>query len=69
MNFLRNHKLFTSVFSVKGDGSNAKCKEAIETLGLSDFVNFKSVEENYRKLLLDDCIGTGTGKQLYSNLT
>ena len=47
-----NNKLFSTLFSVKGPGSNEKYKAALVALGLSHYLqSFVSVEDNYTKLL------------------
>ena len=47
---IRNNKLFSSLFSVKGRNSDEKYRRAINMLGLSKYTNFVSCDENYKKL-------------------
>ena len=48
-----NDKKFSSIFTKKGKGTNAKYRYALSLLGLSG-KHFKSVEDNHQKLRNSD---------------
>ena len=58
---VNNNRLsFSSLFSVNSISSDIKFSEAIQLFDLGEYVNFVSVEDNYRKLLQNNSPLPGT---------